>query len=182
MNPTLYILIVIPVLLLAVWYYYNQLAQKRNQIENAISSTDALFIKRSDLIPNLIATVQQYMQFEKETLTKITALRSTKSNSNPELERLGTQALKGLMVQVENYPKLKANSQFINLQYSMNEVEEQISAGRRYISSSITDYNNAIQLFPSNLVAKLTGFSKYDWQYASTTQKENINANELFKS
>ncbi len=179
MNYLIYIILtIIPLIILII--FYNQLTQKRNQIENAISSTDALFIKRSDLIPNLIATVKKYMQFEGDTLEKITALRNLKSNSNPQIEQQAQQALKGLMVQVENYPELKASANFRDLQHSMNEIEEQISAGRRYISSSITEYNNKVMQFPNNIVAGLFGFKKYEWEYAKTTQKENVNANDLF--
>jgi len=85
------------------------------------------------------------------------------------------------MIQVENYPELKANTQFTNLQYSWNESEEHIAAGRRYISSSITHYNNAISVFPAKLIASMSGFKHYEWQYATKQQQENVNATELFK-
>lgn len=159
---------------------YNRLVTRRNQIENAISSTDALFIKRSDLIPNLIATTKKYMQFEKDTLEKLTSIRSLNAKSSPELEAEAQELLRSLKVQFEAYPELKSSNAFQDLMYSMNEVEEQISAGRRYISASITDYNNAVISFPSNIVAKITGFSRYEWQYASATQRESINADALF--
>ena len=127
------------VILLVVISIYNKLVKSRNQIENSKSSLDALFIKRNELIPNLISLLQQYMTFEKETLTQITSLRTTTANSNPKDEKQGVDAMKNLMIQVENYPDLKTNTQFTNLQYSWNEVEEQLSAGRRYVSTSITD-------------------------------------------
>ncbi len=161
---------------------YNRLSRRKNQIQNSISSLDALFIKRSDLIPNLVAIVKQYMTFEEGTLEKITALRTTTTNDNQVLEREGVNALKGMMIQVENYPELKANTQFTNLQYSWNEVEEQISAGRRYISASITDYNNYVTTFPGNIIASITGFSQYEWQYASKEQQQSIDANDLFST
>lgn len=167
-------------ILLLFGYFYNQLASRQNQIENSISSLDALFIKRSDLIPNLIEVVQQYMQFEDKTLEKITALRSINSQSNPAVEQEAKTAMKSLMVQVENYPDLKANDQFTDLQYSMNEVEEQISAGRRYVSSTITYYNDAVRLFPSNIIANIFGFKKHEWQYATTNQRESVTAKDLF--
>ncbi len=173
---------VIVVLLLLAMYYYNQLVRKRNQIENSISSTDALFIKRSDLIPNLISTVQKHMTFEKETLKQIIMLRQMRSNVNPKEEAQAKQALDNLMIQVERYPELKSSDQFRDLQYSLNEVEEQISAGRRYISASITNYNNTIGMFPSNIIAGISGFKKYEWQYASETQRENVNVKDLFNN
>ncbi len=172
--------IILIVIVGLIIYYYNKLAQRRNQIENAISSTDALFIKRSDLIPNLISAIQKYMSFEQETLTQLTKLRQMKSNVSPEVEAEAKSALDKLMIQVEQYPELKSSDQFRDLQYSLNEVEEQISAGRRYISSSITNYNNAIVSFPSNMVAAVTGFKKYEWQYASNQQRENVSTKDLF--
>ena len=181
MNPiyiTLGIIILIAIIFISI---YNSLSRKRNQIENAISATDSLFIKRSDLIPNLISMAQQYMEFEKETLEKIVALRNMNIKTNPDDETLSKQALSKIMVQAEQYPDLKTGEQFIHLQLSLNEVEEQISAGRRYISSSITDYNNTICVFPNNIIAAITGFKKYNWQYANNTQRENISAKELFK-
>lgn len=176
---TIGVVVVLVILFITI---FNKMTRAKNQIENSISSLDALYIKRSDLIPNLVATVKQYMTYEESTLEKITALRTSKSNSDPAMEKEGSQALKNLMIQIENYPELKANTQFTNLQYSWNESEEQIAAGRRYISSSITNYNNSISTFPANTVAKLFGFKSYQWQYATKEQQENVNANELFKS
>ena len=178
-----YYLIPIAVLLLIVIIsIYNRLSKRKNQIENSISSLDASYIKRSELIPNLVATVKKYMTFEENTLEKITAMRSTTSNSNQAIEKEGNEALKNLMIQVENYPDLKANTQFTNLQYSWNEVEDEISAGRRYISASITEYNDAVTTFPGNLISGLTGFKKYQWQYATKEQQQSIQATDLFES
>jgi len=161
---------------------YNELNRNRNQIENSISSLDAIFIKRNDLIPNLVVVVKQYMNFEESTLEKITAMRNQNSTSNQNVELEGNQAMKNLMIQVENYPDLKANTQFTELQHSWNEVEEQISGGRRYVSSSITVYNNSITTFPSNIVGKITGFKMYEWQFATESQKKSVNADSLFSA
>lgn len=185
MNQTILMIVggLVALTVLAILiYHYNQLARRKNQIEHAISSADALFIKRSDLIPNLIATVQKYMAFEEDTLKQITALRGMNSATPARMERNARMAFDQLMVQVEQYPDLKASAQFRDLQYSMNEVEEQIAAGRRYISASITDYNNAIRLFPSNMVATITGFKHYEWQYASEQERAHVDAKQLFES
>lgn len=187
MTTLSYIIIgVVVLILLYIIMLYNQLSTKKNQIQNAISSLDALFIQRADLIPNLIATVKQYVAFEKETLEKITALRKpanpTKSE-NPYLQsEEGSSSLKQIMVQVENYPELKASQQFSQLQYSFNECEEQISAGRRFLSASITDYNDSVVVFPSNVLAKTFGFNTQKWEYATENQRSNPNAEELFKN
>lgn len=185
MTISSYIITGIAVLfLLYMINLYNKLSTKKNQIQNAISSLDALFIQRADLIPNLIATVKQYVAFEKETLEKITALRkpvSPTKNENPYLQsEEGSSSLKQIMVQVENYPELKANQQFMQLQHSFSECEDQISAGRRFLSASITDYNDSVVVFPSNVLAKIFGFNAYKWQYATENQRNNPNAEDLF--
>lgn len=167
-------------LILALIALYNRLAVRRNQIENAISATDALFIKRSDLIPNLITTAKQYMQFEAETLERITAMREVRSRSTPEQQQEADATIRGLKVQMEAYPELKASQQFRDLMYSMNEVEEQISAGRRYISASITAYNDALTTFPGNVVAGMFNFRHYTWQYATDQQRTAVDAAHLF--
>ena len=150
---------------------------------NALSSLDAFLIKRHDLIPNLITLLKQYMSHEKDTLEKIIQLRTQKTPS-PKSEYTQdselNKTMKNLMVQVESYPDLKANSQFSNLQFSWNEAEEQIAAGRRFVAASITDYNNIISTFPGNIIANMTGSEKYEWQRATSEQIQNINADKLF--
>jgi len=162
---------------------FNTLKVKRNQIENAFSVLDALFIKRSDLIPNLISVAKKYMEFEKETLMKITEQRSP-SRASQEYVREGEtdQIMKQFMLQVENYPDLKSNQQFLNLQYSFNECEEQIAAGRRYLSASITDYNDSVSTFPGNIVAGMCGMKMHEWERAADTQRQNVNATNLFNN
>jgi LemA protein len=171
------------IVLIAIVAAYNKLNRTRNQIENAKSSLDALFIKRNDLIPNLITVTKQYANYEKETLDKITQLRQTPRKANEYQQDSELSALmKQLIIQVENYPQLKASEQFTNLQYSWNEVEEQISAGRRYLSASITQYNNAVQIFPSNIVAGLFHFSTHEWERATDAQRQALNAENLFNN
>lgn len=181
----LYIIIGIAFLAVLVYYTkYNSIKTAQNQIQNALSSLDALLIKRHDLIPNLVTLLRQYMAHEKETLEKITTLRS-QANTAPQMEYVQdnelNKAIKGLMIQVENYPDLKANAQFMNLQYAWNEAEEQIAAGRRFVSAAITDYNNQISTFPGNIIAGSMNATTYQWQQATETQRQNINAEQLFK-
>lgn len=181
----LYVIIAIVILLILILVYissFNTLNKRKNQIDNAFSSLDALFIKRNDLIPNLIATVKQYMQFERETLEKVTKLRTPVNRSSEEYvkDSEADKIMKQIMIQAENYPDLKASQQFTNLQYSFNECEEQIAAGRRYLSASITDYNNAVTTFPGNVVAGISGFKKHEWERATESQRQNVDATELF--
>lgn len=181
----LLIVLSISLILVVVFYsnYFNKIKTSRNQIDNALSSLDALLIKRHDLIPNLITLLKQYMSYEKDTLEKIVQLRmqkipAPKSEYTQDSEL--NKTMKNLMVQVENYPGLKANSQFLNLQFSWNEAEEQIAAGRRFVAASITGYNDIITTFPGNIIAGMNGAEKYDWQRATSEQKQNINADKLF--
>ncbi|NDV97213.1 LemA family protein [Dysgonomonas sp. 521] len=182
----IYIIIGIVILVLLIMVYinsYNILNKRKNQIDNSFSVLDALFIKRNDLIPNLVATVKQYMEFERDTLDKITKLRVPANRASEEYVRDGEaeKVMKQIMIQAENYPQLKASEQFSNLQYSFNECEEQIAAGRRYLSASITDYNNAVTTFPSNIIAGMTGMKKHEWERATESQRRNVDANTLFK-
>src|SRR5689334_7095713 len=128
----------IAVLLLIVIGLYNSLINRLNQVDNEFGTIDAIVKERFDLIPNLVETVKQYMGYEKDTLTKIVELRnSVQQNPNmPANERIGvenqiTGLLSGVRVAVENYPELKANQNFLQLQAAWNEIEEQLSAARR---------------------------------------------------
>ncbi|GHU98907.1 hypothetical protein FACS1894159_02110 [Bacteroidia bacterium] len=161
---------------------YNRIKRSRNQIENALSSLDALFIKRNELIPNLVAVLEQYTSYEKELLVRITELRQAASHDLRDYQQEGQtdKLLRGLMLQVENYPELKANQQFNNLQYSLNECEEQIAAGRRFLSTSITYYNNSITTFPGNLVAQTCSAGPYQWQRATEEQREKVDVKQMF--
>jgi LemA protein len=179
---TIITIALLTVLLTVLISGYNRLNRRRNQIENAKSSLDALFIKRHDLIPNLITVTQTYADYERETLDKIIQLRqSVHLDGEYQQDNELSALVKRLMVQVENYPELKASQQFTNLQYSWNEVEEQIAAGRRYLSASVTQYNDTVRVFPSNLIARFFGFSVHEWERASEEQRESPSAKELFE-
>lgn len=162
-------------------HLFNTLKVKKNQINNSFSVLDALFIKRSDLMPNIIAVAKQYMEFERETLMKITEQRSPSRNAQEYIATGEADTIiSRLMLQVENYPELKSNQQFLNLQYSFNECEEQIAAGRRYLSASITDYNDSISTFPGNIIAAMNAMKPHEWEMASEAQRQNVNASNLF--
>jgi len=154
----LLILILVPVLM------YNTLVRKKNQVENAFAGIDAILKKRYDLIPNLVAAVKQYMKHEAGTLTEITNLRARAASGSLSTDeavdlnnRLG-RAIGGIMVAVENYPDLKASENFQQLQRSLNEVEEQLSAARRSFNASVMDFNNSVEMFPTNIMAGIMGY------------------------
>ncbi len=189
MNTTLIVVIVIAaIFLLIVISVFNNLTNKKNQVTNSFGTIDVQLKNRYDLIPNLIATVQQYTTHEKELLTKITDLRTRalKSDTTTEdrvnLDNQISSAISGLMVSVENYPDLKASQNFIDLQKALNEVESQIAAARRAYNAAVTDYNNAIEMFPGNLMAGMMLLKTRQVFTANEVERENINVKNLFQS
>ncbi|TXN34874.1 LemA family protein [Flagellimonas hymeniacidonis] len=160
----LFFLIAIPLLLLI--FVYNNLISKKNKVLEAFSSIDVIFKKRTDLIPRLVSTVKGYMKHERETLTEITKIREQIINDNLDsdqrvvLENKMDGMLGKLNIAVEAYPDLKAGENFLQLQASLNEVEEQLSAARRAYNAAVNDFNNAIEMFPSNIIAKLMGYKQ----------------------
>ena len=167
---------------------YNSLISKKNQVANAFSAIDVMLKKRFDLLPNLVETVKEYMQYEGDTLTKITELRGKALEANVSEgdkltldSQIGT-AVKGLMVSVENYPDLKANQNFLNLQSTWTESEEQIAAARRNYNTSVTAYNNAVMMFPGNMFAGMLGYQTITVLETAAEERENIDAKALFNS
>ncbi len=143
---------------------YNRLIGLKNQIDYARGAIEALFKKRYDLIPNLVATVKAYAKHERETLERVTELRSRVGQAKNDDERFKLEGelsglLGRLLVQLEAYPQLKANENFLQLQASLNEIEEQLAASRRAYNASVVQFNNAVEMFPSNMVASWMGLS-----------------------
>ena len=180
-------LIILAVLIIGI-VIYNSLISKRNQVTNAFSAIDVMVKKRFDLLPNLIETVKQYMDYEGGLLGKIVELRSKATNPNIsnaeklEIDNQLSSSMKGLMVNVENYPDLKANQNFLNLQSTWTESEEQIAAARRNYNASVTAYNNAIMMFPGSLLAGLMNFQPMDVLASTEEERKNISAKDLFNS
>ncbi len=165
---------------------YNGLINKKNQVENAFGGMDAQLKKRYDLIPNLVSSVQTYMKHEADTLTQITDLR-TKALSGDitddqkvDLDNMITSKLGGIMVAVENYPDLKASENFNQLQRSLNEVEEQISASRRAYNATVTSYNNSVEMFPTNIIAGMMSMKHKNVFEIPDSERENVDVGELF--
>ncbi len=182
------IVIIIVVILLIGIFFYNSLIAKKNQVTNAFSAIDVMLKKRFDLIPNLVEVVKQYTTYEQGTLTKIVELRAKAISGNvsnaekAELDAQLSSIMKGLMVNVENYPDLKANTNFINLQTTWTESEEQIAAARRTYNSSVTDYNNSIMMFPGSLFAGMLNFQPIAVLETAAEERKNISAKELFNN
>jgi len=184
MSTPLIILIVLTIILVLM---YNSLVAKKNQVENIFASVDTLLKKRYDLIPNLVASVSKYMQHEKSILEDITKLRAQANKTNLsdkekiDLDEKMSSALGSIMIAVENYPELKANENVLHLQHSLNEVEAQISAARRAYNQAVTDYNNALEQIPTNMMANMMGYSKKNVFVISENERKNVNVKELFQ-
>lgn len=181
------ILTVIIISILMLVYMYNTLIDKKNMVDNAFAGTDTILKKRYDLIPNLVSAVQQYMRYEKDTLNEITELRTEVMSgklSDDEKVALNNKldnAVNGMMLAVENYPELKANENFMQLQRTLTEVEEQLSAARRAFNAAVTDFNNAIEMFPTNIFAGLMNYKqKKLFEIVSEPERKNVDVSRLF--
>lgn len=185
----LYIFIgVIVFLLLILVGMFNSLVARRNQVRNVFATCDVMMKKRYDLIPNLVSTVKGYAAHERELFEGITAARAKAMDSGAAGgERvLADNALTGMLSRlfavVENYPNLKASDNFLHLQRTLNEVEEQLSAARRAYNASVTDYNNAVEMFPTNLIAGTFGFAREPFFEIPDTQRTAPNVADTLNS
>jgi len=184
----IYLIVGAVLILFIIIGLYNSLVRKKNDVENAFASIDVMLKKRYDLIPNLVETVKGYMKHEKSLLTELTALRTQALSgeiSNEDrvvLENKITKGMSGLMVSVENYPDLKASQNFLQLQGAWNEVEEQISASRRAFNAMVTTFNNSVETFPSNIMAGIMNYKRRTLFEIPETERQNVNAKDLFSS
>ena len=187
MNENIYIYGGILVFLLIIILMYNSLIYRKNQIENIKGSIDALLKKRFDLIPNLVKSVKEYMKHEKEVLEKITELRTLALKEKDlgkkiEYEDKLNTLLNRLFVNVENYPSLKASANFLQLQNELSDIESQIAAARRAYNQVVTDYNNAIEMFPTNIMAKLMHLKREKVFEIPENQRKNIDVGDIFEN
>lgn len=160
------VLVILVIVLLVPFLMYNTLVGKRNQIQNIFGTMDALLKKRWDLVPNLVSTVKGYADHERQLFEKVTEMRAKamegtlSTNQKVGLDNMMTQLLGVVQGVVERYPDLKASENFMHLQRTLNELEEQISAARRAFNAAVTDYNNSVEMFPTNLMANLFHFQR----------------------
>jgi len=157
--------VIIIILLLIFIGSYNGLVGLRNQVKNAWAQIDVQLKRRHDLIPNLVETVKGYAAHERGTFEAVTNARNLAQagvNASPaeraNLEGALSSALARLMVVVENYPQLKANQNFLALQEELTSTENKISFSRQFYNDTVLKLNNKIQMFPSNIIAGMTGF------------------------
>jgi len=161
----LVILAIVVILVFWIIGVYNSLVRLRNTRENAFADIDVQLKQRNDLIPQLVDTVKGYAFHEKDLLTKITEARSavmsaTTIDDKVKADNQLTSALAGLKVQVEAYPDLKANQNFMQLQEEIADIENKLAATRRYFNAATKELNTAIESFPGNIIAGRFGFSR----------------------
>lgn len=182
MLPLL-ILAVIVVFFTAV-FLYNTLVRKRNAVDNAFYSMDVMLKKRFDLIPQLVDTVKGYASHEKELLLQLASLRQMLNNEPmPFNEKVAadnelSKVLQTIMITAENYPVLKASENFLRLQGSINETEEQLAASRRFYNTAVKEYHDAIGTFPSSIIAGWAGMKPL--HYFTISEKERAVPNTNF--
>lgn len=168
--------IVVAILIIMVIYYYNKIVVLSNRIDNAFSQIDVQLKKRNDLIPNLVSTVKGYAKHESGIFTELAKARAdmTKSkdfNSKLKASDSISNALKSIFAIAENYPNLKANENFLELQRELTDVESKIAYTRQFFNDSILIYNNTITLFPGNIFAKIFGKGQKQ-EYLKTSESE----------
>ena len=179
MVTTIIIIAVVAVIILAIIGMYNNLVKLRNNRENAFADIDVQLKQRFDLVPQLVATVKGYATHEKELLENITAARTAGVNATSiddmiKADQQLTSALAGLKVQVEAYPDLKANQNFMQLQGELADIENKLAAVRRYFNSATRELNTAVQSFPSNIFAGMFGFHKEAMYEIEASQRAEV--------
>ena len=175
---TIFIVILIVVIAYLV-ITYNNLVVARQKVKNAWSQIDVQLQRRFDLIPNFVETVKGYMAHEKDTLAKVTELRTSWANAGTvnekaELNNQLSGALKTIMAVSENYPDLKANQNFLDLQEELRNTENKISFSRQFYNDSVTIYNTKLEVFPSNLIA---GWFKFTAETLFAAESEEARKN-----
>lgn len=178
--PFLWILLAV-VVVIAFWLVgvYNGLISLRNKTDEAVADIDVQTKRRYDLIPNLVETVKGYASHESGTFEKVTAARTAAMGAQnlhdkAQAENMLSDTLKSLFAVAESYPELKANTNFLDLQQTLTDIEEKIQAARRFYNGMVRDFNTKIQVFPTNLVAGMLSFKAREFFEAEEAAKQNV--------
>ena len=178
-TSTIVIVIIVGLLLLAVFYVigvYNKLVNARNKVDNQFSQIEVQLKRRADLIPNLVETVKGYAKHEEGTLKAVIEARNKAVSANGVNDKIDaenqlTGALNKLFALTEAYPDLKANENFLSLQDDLTETEDKITYARQFYNDTAMSFNNLVEMFPSNIVASMFKFKKYDFFMATEEEK-----------
>lgn len=173
------VLVVVLLLIIYVIATYNRLVGLRNRVRDQWSQIDVELKRRFDLIPNFVNTVKGYAKHESDTLENVIKARNTYLTADSKekaMEADGelTSAINKLFALAEAYPDLKANQNFLDLQNQLNETENKISYARKFYNDTALQLNNKIEMFPSNIIAKLFKFTKVEFFKAQEVERENV--------
>ena len=165
---TIILIVIIIIIIVAIVALYNGLVTARNKVKNAWAQIDVQLNRRADLIPNLVETVKGYAEHEKTVFDDVSAARAGLMNANgvKEISEANNQlssTLKTLFAVAENYPELKANENFKDLQNQLAQSEDKIAYSRQFYNDTVLMYNNKCQTFPSNIFAGIFGFKEADF-------------------
>lgn len=180
MSTTLIVILIVAVIfVIFVVSLYNRLIAYKNNRENAFADIDVQLKQRHDLIPQLVSSVKGYMDHEAGVLTKVTEARSRAMGATSIDDKISAEkelgsALQGLRIQVEAYPDLKANTNFLQLQNEISDVENKLAAVRRYFNSATREFNVAVQSFPSNIIAGMFGFHQEPMFDLGSSDREKL--------
>ena len=179
MNTLTIVLIIIGVVVLFVIFLYNSLIRLRNQVKNSWAQIDVQLKRRNDLIPNLVETVKGYMKHEKSVLENVTKARSAilaakTVEDKAKSSNMLSQTLKSLFAVSENYPQLKANENFMQLQEELTGTENKISYARQHYNDMVMVFNTKIQTFPNNMFANMLNFKQEALFEATEAEKKNV--------
>ena len=176
----IWVIVILVVIILAIIAMYNGLVQAKMKTENAWSQIEVQLQRRFDLIPNLVEAVKGYMQHESEVLTKVTELRTSWASASTvgekaELDNQLSGTLKTIMAVTENYPDLKADQSFTQLQEELRSTENKNSYSRQFYKYSVTMYNTKLQVFPTNIIAGMFNFTPADlFKTTSEEARQNV--------
>ena len=174
------LIVLIIVVALSIFYSYNGLIVSKNRVKNAWSQIDVQLQRRFDLNPNLVESVKGYMEHEKSVLEKVTELRTSWANAGTisekaELDNQLSGALKTIMSVSENYPELKANQNFSELQEELRNTENKISYSRQFYNDAVTKYNNKLEMVPTNMIASMFKFEPAElYRVDAEEVKQNV--------
>lgn len=179
MSSPLILSIVFLLLLVFLWFTYNNLVVLRERIKEALSQIDVQLKRRTDLIPNLVETVKGYAKHEKEVFENVTKARSALVRAGSLREKAAasnqiTEALKSIFAVAEAYPDLKASENFKSLQDELTDTENKISYSRQFYNSNVLAYNTSIKQFPGNIFARMLGFGETEFFAASDDEKKEV--------
>ncbi len=178
----MWIYIIIAIVLIIVMYVlitYNSFIKLKNMVQEAFSTMDVYLKKRWDLIPNLIETVKGYVKHEENTLKEIVDLRGNSYDSMSDDEKVKanqtiSKDINKIMLVAENYPDLKASANFQDLSRELSKVEEDIANARKYYNGAVEMFNNKVEMFPSNILAKLFGYKPKAMFETDNNERENV--------